>query len=212
MKVNKNVKAKDENCNTEFGSCGRGGGGVGGGGSSSSCDGGVDAFSYQKRSASSMSSVKSNSVDYHVPSLDARRRFAGTEEDLRSNIATPPSQQPKKRPLKIEYDDDFGRRKDVKKPSFSSVFDALESGSKTKTMKTNGGIVEEEEQSAAEMALERRMATQQAKKKIKVASGGGGGLRVSLMNQVLKKAVGVAKPLKTSTPKRTETRLGIDLA
>merc|ERR1719234_2704586 len=48
------------------------------------------------------------------------------------------------------------------------------------------------------------MANQQARKKIRVAPGGGGGMKESLINQVLKKT-GVAKPLKTSTPKRLES-------
>ena len=234
-KVNKNVKVKDGNCNEMGGGCGgRGGGGTrnGSGGSgvvngASSCGG--DAFSYQKRSSSSVSSslAKSNSVDHHVPSLDVRRRY---EDELRSDISTPPQTQPtvRKRPLKIEYDDDREVEKkpsQEKKPSLSSVFDALDGGTTTISSssastfrKVSAGL---EEKSAAEVALERRMANQQAKKRIKVAPGGGGGggivggggggkgggLKESLINQVLKKTVGVVKPLKTSTPKRQEFRL-----
>ena len=235
-KVNKNVKQNNNNNNDEKfdvgsgGFCGRGGGGGSACVKSESASSCVDAFSYQKRSSSS-SAPKSNSVDYHVPSLDAgkRRRYDDDDDDnrrLRSDITTPPQTQAerRKRTLKIEYEDERdaeeGERKKKAKPEpgASSFFDAL-NGDKTTTTTTTTLLTKRrrvgmEEKSEAEVALERRMANQQAKKKIRVApgggvglgKGGGGGPKESLINQVLKKTVGVAKPLKTSTPKRNEYR------
>jgi hypothetical protein len=84
----------------------------------------------------------------------------------------------------------------------SSVFEALEGGApRARDGAQGGGVRLEAGKSEEEAALERRMANQvKMKKKIKVGTSGG------LINQVLKKTIGVTKPFRTSTPKRSDTR------